>query len=197
MGVVTDSADFVMSSQPSFPDSDSWGIRIWTPQKSDQSTKPIDVGGNLLLGVDWQALRTDPDEAVKERIYDTYMCSPEWIRRRKQALDRANGFCEQCHRHFEGLEVHHLTYERFTRERPEDLEALCHHCHPGRDKERREALAAVWDERQQESEERAEENRFAAYVRKSCDGLGLYEISADELSELREKFERLERGEND
>lgn len=37
--------------------------------------------------------------------------------------------CRLCGDRSNNLEVHHLTYERFTRELQEDLITLCHSCH--------------------------------------------------------------------
>jgi hypothetical protein len=67
------------------------------------------------------------------RTYNRYIESPQWQVVRARIMLRAGGVCE----HFGCLEtartVHHLTYERLTRELDSDLTALCwpHHksCH--------------------------------------------------------------------
>lgn len=61
------------------------------------------------------------------RLYAAYMQSPQWAAMRRQALARESQ-CRVCHRE-DDLHVHHITYERFTRELLEDLMVLCrtHH----------------------------------------------------------------------
>lgn len=72
--------------------------------------------------------------------YDAYMRSPEWADVREVILTRAGEHCEWCDRYcgpdldkqgddYETLEVHHMTYERFGRELPGDLRAICWGCH--------------------------------------------------------------------
>jgi hypothetical protein len=60
--------------------------------------------------------------------YGAYLNSPQWGQRRREALRRAGYRCIECGA-TEGLEVHHLTYERLGYERPEDLTVLCNPCH--------------------------------------------------------------------
>ena len=189
-----------MCSQSSFPDSDGWGIKPWAP-KTEQPAKGAKAVDNLFPIDIWQALYSAPNEAARERLYDTYMCSPAWRRNRRPALERANGWCEQCHRHFERLQVHHLTYKRFTRELPEDLKAVCHHCHPGRDEARREALAALREGRIREIEDLAEmrfdDARREAFHRQRCDGRGYFESSLEEIEESNEAFDEMLRESGD
>jgi len=65
---------------------------------------------------------------VSEFDYYAYLHSPWWTAR-KAALIRARGYrCERCGV-VDRLHVHHRTYERLTRELPEDLELLCRWCH--------------------------------------------------------------------
>ena len=60
--------------------------------------------------------------------YAEYLESP-WWRARKAAIVRYRGErCERCGS-TDSLELHHRTYERLGRERPEDVELLCHRCH--------------------------------------------------------------------
>jgi len=60
--------------------------------------------------------------------YSDYLKSEHWQQQRRLALNRADNRCESC-----GcagpLEVHHRTYQRLGRERPEDLRVVCHGCH--------------------------------------------------------------------
>lgn len=60
--------------------------------------------------------------------YEDYLLTPEWQDTRRRALVKAGHRCERC-RARDGLEVHHLTYERKGHELPEDLTVLCRRCH--------------------------------------------------------------------
>lgn len=60
--------------------------------------------------------------------YRNYLKSPQWDERRRAALGRARYRCERCGANAP-LQVHHLTYKRIFRERPDDLQALCFPCH--------------------------------------------------------------------
>lgn len=109
----------------------------------------IDLFGNIL-----------PDK-TKEEEYKEYIASPIWKRKREDALERARYECEECgmHKGARRLEVHHLTYERFKNERPEDLKVLCEKCHPKANKEREQAVAA-------RNFEKLEEARYEGWARK-------------------------------
>lgn len=54
--------------------------------------------------------------------------------------------CERCPATSD-LELHHLTYERFGREGPRDLEILCPSCHDRADRERVAELERTFEER--------------------------------------------------
>jgi hypothetical protein len=60
--------------------------------------------------------------------YDDYLQTHEWAARRVEALRRADDRCQVCDGN-ESLSVHHRTYERRGRERPDDLTVLCGPCH--------------------------------------------------------------------
>lgn len=67
----------------------------------------------------------------KEYIYKKYISSLEWrIFSNKIKNERGNK-CEECGSHREDviLHAHHLTYERFGNELPEDIQVLCVPCH--------------------------------------------------------------------
>lgn len=72
--------------------------------------------------------------------YQQYINSPTWKQKRAAALERAQHRCQVCgfSKWSRKLEVHHLTYERFQRERPEDLMVVCVQCHEEEDKRRAE-----------------------------------------------------------
>lgn len=62
------------------------------------------------------------------KSYNAYLQSEEWRRRRAQAIAHAGGRCQLCNE-AKYLNVHHRTYERVGKERPEDLTVLCRKCH--------------------------------------------------------------------
>lgn len=60
--------------------------------------------------------------------YTTYMRSDAWRETRQKRLVKDKHKCRTCGKG-ESLQVHHVTYERFTRERQADLITLCKECH--------------------------------------------------------------------
>ena len=68
----------------------------------------------------------------QENFYKKYIVSPQWKKKRKQVLERATYKCEKCNA-TEGLEVHHLTYDRLGQEELYDLLVVCKKCHEGED----------------------------------------------------------------
>lgn len=65
----------------------------------------------------------------QHQAYTKYLRSPTWRKLRARVLGRDGRQCRLCGARSNALEVHHLTYERFTQELPEDLITLCHGCH--------------------------------------------------------------------
>jgi hypothetical protein len=63
--------------------------------------------------------------------YQDYIRSPEWRQMAEAAKRRVGYRCQLCNRHASELEleVHHRTYERLDKERPDDLTVLCRRCH--------------------------------------------------------------------
>lgn len=61
--------------------------------------------------------------------YASYLRSEHWRETRADALKRADHECESCGAFGSPLQVHHLTYERVGKERPDDLQVLCRSCH--------------------------------------------------------------------
>ena len=59
--------------------------------------------------------------------YKKYIKSKEWQEKRALKIEEV-GFCQKCGA-TENLHVHHLTYENFKNEKPEDLQVLCKDCH--------------------------------------------------------------------
>jgi len=70
---------------------------------------------------------------------------------RKQADDT----CQRCGFGSTNLEVHHLNYDRFGKERMTDLIVLCKQCHEKADRERVQ-------KREAEFQARCEESRYEA-----------------------------------
>lgn len=60
--------------------------------------------------------------------YTEYLASPAWAALRHCKLGESGHRCEGCG-DSERLEVHHLSYDRFGKERVQDLMVLCHLCH--------------------------------------------------------------------
>lgn len=61
-------------------------------------------------------------------LYREYLKTPEWAKRREQALQRAKFRCQVCSSP-RNLNVHHRTYVRRGREHANDLTVLCRDCH--------------------------------------------------------------------
>lgn len=74
--------------------------------------------------------------------YDMYLASPEWKAKCEVVLQRDGHSCRTCGLRTD-LEVHHVTYERFTHEDLEDLITLCRECH--------EAITCVFRARRYEN----------------------------------------------
>jgi 5-methylcytosine-specific restriction endonuclease McrA len=70
----------------------------------------------------------------QRKFYKDYLKSKTWKAKRAQAIFRDGGQCQavrgnrKCGSRYR-LEVHHKTYERFGRERLNDLVCLCEDCH--------------------------------------------------------------------
>lgn len=60
--------------------------------------------------------------------YETYIHSPEWEEKAKEAKKRAGYRCQLCNGKYK-IAAHHRTYERLGHELPEDLTVLCKRCH--------------------------------------------------------------------
>lgn len=87
--------------------------------------QPVDTVGEILF----HSLR-------QTASYRDYLASPEWRGRRAEKLRHANYRCERCGALGQGLEVHHLTYDRLGHELETDLQVLCPACHKVADVER-------------------------------------------------------------
>ena len=70
----------------------------------------------------------EQQRAARKAKHRAYLKSPQWKARRKNALGRAGGRCEDCGTE-RNLHVHHLTYKRHGNELQRDLRVLCARCH--------------------------------------------------------------------
>lgn len=79
-----------------------------------------------------------PKEKTQKEKYLDYIASQQWKRLRKAKIDSVGGVCERCgiSKFSARLEVHHLHYKTFMKERLKDLQVLCHECHTFADAER-------------------------------------------------------------
>lgn len=99
-------------------------------------------------------------------IYNRYISSPEWKKKREEAMRLAlfqgEYRCEVCGWDFpkEKLEVHHKTYERLCRERTSDLMVVCGRCHKKQD----EIRAKKSKERSEQALEEAQLDGWASKV---------------------------------
>jgi hypothetical protein len=76
---------------------------------------------------------------VRDAEYADYISSAGWERFATEQKLLAGNRCEQpdCRICTWELEVHHLTYNNFKAERPEDVLVLCRNCHRDFDEQRR------------------------------------------------------------
>lgn len=65
---------------------------------------------------------------VRGAVYEEYLDSDVWRRRRALKLEEVGYRCEQCGG-TRTLQAHHLTYKRLGNERRSDLRILCCTCH--------------------------------------------------------------------
>ncbi len=98
-------------------------------------------------------------EKTKEQKYREYINSPEW-KKKSKALIESVGKCQKCgfSKYARKLEVHHLTYEHFKNEPPEDLIVVCSKCHKIKDRQREK-------ETEKRNYEKLEDARFEGWAR--------------------------------
>lgn len=104
----------------------------------------------------------EPPLKTWKQEYDEYIRSKEWKIKCQKALERAGNKCEKCGRdkYSVKLVVHHLTYDHFKNEPPEDLLVVCaKNCHFIEDKHREKRT-------EKRNYERLQEARFQGWVRK-------------------------------
>lgn len=96
-----------------------------------------------------------------EQEYKEYTSSKEWKIKCDHALERVDYKCEVCgfSKHSVKLSVHHLTYERFKHELPEDLMVVCEKCHKKKDRQREK-------ETEKRNYQKLQDARFEGWARK-------------------------------
>lgn len=67
--------------------------------------------------------------------YKRHIGSKQWRTTKQRLLLERGARCQRCGRE-PPLSLHHKTYERFGRERDDDLELVCEACHPIADVQR-------------------------------------------------------------
>jgi 5-methylcytosine-specific restriction endonuclease McrA len=120
-------------------------------QENDEEVSP-DLGGNKSDKP--QKGIPHPSDADKIKYYQ----SEEWEEIRQKVIERAGNQCEECGSTLE-LQVHHINYERFGKEYPEDLICICKECHEnkhGRKFEQDKYGAEKSQQKQVEKKERGE-----------------------------------------
>lgn len=68
-----------------------------------------------------------PKEQIPQK-YSEYIQSKFWIKRREKFLREKGSVCRACSSTI-NIQVHHVVYGGFGREKDEDLIALCELCH--------------------------------------------------------------------
>ncbi len=76
--------------------------------------------------------------------YTAYMQSDKWRARCFRLKQRRGYRCERCGSGMQ-IEVHHLNYDRLGHELDDDLQIVCHKCHPKADRDRIE-----WEQRRRQ-----------------------------------------------
>jgi len=85
--------------------------------------------------------------------YKLALVSDYWRALSASVFQQRGPYCQRCGKFSLGLELHHLTYDRVGRERPQDVVIVCRVCHPDADRERQWAVETA-----------AEESRFDAWA---------------------------------
>jgi hypothetical protein len=65
----------------------------------------------------------------RKQQYNQYMKSDEWREFRKRIIRERGHACERCGQTRGEMHLHHLTYVRFMRELPQDVQLVCLACH--------------------------------------------------------------------
>ena len=98
--------------------------------------------GDSVFGVCDECYETLERLAARRNAYNQHLSSEQWRKTKKELRSQSvkeygRVVCSRCRRseydnkqtYGEGLHGHHASYERFGREKPEDVELLCSLCH--------------------------------------------------------------------
>jgi hypothetical protein len=126
------------------------------------------------------------EKTFKEKYLD-YIASSQWKRLRDAKIEATGGVCERCgiSKFSARLEVHHLHYRTFKKERLEDLQVLCPNCHEFADVERQTTTDLEKKARQQTS------SLYIGFVKWMENGSkynGGKEITSTDACQAKEKF---------
>lgn len=105
-----------------------------------QNRPPLPIYTYYNCGSPEMTVSVPPEQAhhyrkwgISSQAHKAYVLeSPVWFEKRNACKRRANWKCEDCGKSKVKLEAHHLTYERFGAELPDDLRCLCQPCHARR-----------------------------------------------------------------
>jgi len=134
--------------------------------------KDIISEDGFLFSGDREKQARDREKERKSRIYGTpefwfayarYNRSPEWRKICRLVKQRAGNRCERCRPgdvQIGRLSVHHLTYDRFMREKLTDLQLLCDHHHEIADHERERQTREAYEEAGEEAMDAAGMNTY-------------------------------------
>ena len=147
-----------MTGKPFFVD--SWRASFFYYQQVKKIEDATPANAQMDMFADTQPAL--PEEQTREQEYAEYIRSPAWKQRRYKAIQKAGERCQRCglSKWSVALEVHHLTYERFKGEHPDDLIVLCPDCHKNADKERQYRT-------NQNNERKLDQARFTGWARKT------------------------------
>jgi len=130
------------------------------------------VEEGFLFPADREKQARDRERERRSRIFGTpefwfayaqYIKAPEWRKLCRLVKERAKNRCERCRP--EEIQpgrlcVHHLTYERFMREKLTDLQLLCDHHHDIADREREKRTREAYEEAGAEAMDAAGMNTY-------------------------------------
>ena len=98
-----------------------WDANLESEYLKKRAVKKSEIENHLIE-------RTANLETEGYVIYEEYLDSADWKKRRSAALARDGGLCQACYE-ADASEVHHLTYERIFEEPLFDLVSVCEDCH--------------------------------------------------------------------
>ena len=83
-----------------------------------------------------EARKGKSKKPTRLQLYEAYINSPEWRKRRAAIIEKRGRKCEECG-DIGPVDAHHLTYERLGKELDEDVKLLCRECHQAHHRHRK------------------------------------------------------------